>query len=580
MGVKNARLIGWILLPAFLAGTAYANPKLRLSNAAIGPLSIAVGANGPQQFVEAFNVGDGTLNLAITASAAWLAPAVGVPAACTTREGVCLPITIGLQTAGLPQGVRTGTVTVSDPNAFDAPQTITVTIQMGGGVPNRADLFVAPNGATEELAFETNSELQTDVTTQTGGTWLSLTLQGSGSFRFVFPYRIRVRHPAGLAEGTYNGSVNVTGSGFPPDIKNVPVTMRVTSQPIAVVAPERLATRVAQDSVHPELYVGVGNRGLGALNVTGAQATAGGGDWLSAEKLEGSNIVKATINTSNLAPGMHEGTVAIASNAVNGPLEVPVSVEVVPQSPPIAAFEGVVNNATFERGDAIGQGGIAAVFGEQLSYAGPQTGTELPLVTELGSAKVYVNGVAAPLYYTSYSQINLQIPYETPAGEALVTIMRDGQAGNVATLQVASRAPRLLRLNIGDYGIIVNPDGSFPVSTATAALWGINGRPARPGEALVIYAIGLGQTSPPVASGAPAPLDPLARIVPAPAVYFGAGLLGGVPAAPLFVGLTPNFVGLYQINVIVPGNAPKGDNIPLRIEGDGVVSNRVEIAIE
>jgi uncharacterized protein (TIGR03437 family) len=63
-------------------------------------------------------------------------------------------------------------------------------------------------------------------------------------------------------------------------------------------------------------------------------------------------------------------------------------------------------------------------------------------------------------------------------------------------------------------------------------------------------------------------------------VIFGGGLLGGVRATPLFVGLTPNFVGLYQINVVVPFNAPRGDKIPMRIEGSGVTSNRVDIAIE
>lgn len=578
MGMSRGRPICWILLLAFAAGTAFANPKLRLSNAAIGPISIAVGANGTQQLVEAFNVGDGALNLTATASDAWLVPAVGAQAACTTRPGVCLPIAIQLQTAGLTQGVRTGTVTLSDPNAFDAPQTITVTVQMGGGVPNRADLFVAPNGSSDAVSFETNNELLANVTTQSGGQWLSLVLDGFGSFRSVLPYRILVTHPAGLAEGVYNGAVNVTGSGFPPDVKNVPVTMRVTSQPIAALVPETLEWRIAEGTLQPEANISVVNSGMGVMAVTGAQATTtSGGDWLSAQPIEGFAAVNVKANTENLAPGVYEGSVAIATNAVNGPLEVPVKLEVAPQTLPVASFEGVVNNATFEGGDAVPQGGIAAVFGEQFSYAGPQTGTQLPLVTELGSARVFVSGVAAPLYYSSYGQINFQVPYEIPPGEALVTIMRDGQAGNVVTIEVAERAPRLLRLNIGDYGIIVNQDGTFPIP----AMAGIASRPARAGDALVIYAIGLGQTTPPVASGAPAPAtEPLARVAPAPVVIFGGGLLGGVRATPLFVGLTPNFVGLYQINVVVPFNAPIGDKIPMHIEGSGVTSNLVDIAIE
>jgi uncharacterized protein (TIGR03437 family) len=44
--------------------------------------------------------------------------------------------------------------------------------------------------------------------------------------------------------------------------------------------------------------------------------------------------------------------------------------------------------------------------------------------------------------------------------------------------------------------------------------------------------------------------------------------------------LTPGLVGLFQINVFVPENAPKGERVPLRIEGPGYRSNTVELAIE
>ena len=48
--------------------------------------------------------------------------------------------------------------------------------------------------------------------------------------------------------------------------------------------------------------------------------------------------------------------------------------------------------------------------------------------------------------------------------------------------------------------------------------------------------------------------------------------------APLFAGLTPGQVGLYQINVTIPFDAPTG-NVPVYIEMPGVGSNYTDIAI-
>jgi uncharacterized protein (TIGR03437 family) len=578
MGVSAARLLIFTSFAALFASQGFAEPKLRLSTAALGPLSIAVGSNGQQQVVEAYNAGDGNLSLTVAASAAWLVPAVGAAAPCTTRSGTCLPITIDLRTSSLTRGSQTGTVTVGAPNALDAPQTIMVVVQMGGGIPDRVDFLVAPNGSSDAVRFQTNSELRSNISTTSGGSWLSLGIDGFGSFRFVWPYMIQARHLPGLGEGTYNGAVNITGSSFQPDIKNVPVSLRVTSSPIAVASPDRLQIRIAQNTLKPQTGIVVSNRGLGTLSISGVQATAAaGGTWLTAQRADTGNAVIVNIDTANLAPGRFEGNIEIASNAVNTPLRVPVELEIVPQGQPLANFGGIVNNRVFIGGDTIASGGIAALFGDQLSFQAPAAAQSAPLGNELGGTRVLVNGVAAPLYFTSYGQINFQIPFEVQPGEARVSVTRGGQAGNTITVPLAARAPRLLRYGLGDYGIVVNQDQTLAIPPTP----GIPSRRARAGEVLVIYAIGFGQTNPPVANGAAAPgAEPLARVEPAPTVFFGGNLTGGVASTPFYTGLTPGFVGLYQINVFVPTTAPKDDRVPLRVEGPGYVSNTVLLAIE
>jgi uncharacterized protein (TIGR03437 family) len=56
--------------------------------------------------------------------------------------------------------------------------------------------------------------------------------------------------------------------------------------------------------------------------------------------------------------------------------------------------------------------------------------------------------------------------------------------------------------------------------------------------------------------------------------------IGGQPAVVLFSGLAPGFVGLYQVNVTVPANAPSGSAVPLVLTINGVASNTVTIAIQ
>ncbi len=59
-------------------------------------------------------------------------------------------------------------------------------------------------------------------------------------------------------------------------------------------------------------------------------------------------------------------------------------------------------------------------------------------------------------------------------------------------------------------------------------------------------------------------------------------LFGRVPATNVqFSGPAPSLVGVNQVNVVVPPNAPVGSTVPFQIQVGGVTSNhRVRIAIE
>jgi uncharacterized protein (TIGR03437 family) len=586
VGLKPIRLSFPILATLISASVLTAAPALRLTSAAVGPVTVAAGSNGTAQTVEAYNAGDGSLSLTTSSKASWLKPIMGSPRNCTRRTGSCIPITINFNTASLAAGFYTGTLTVSDPNAVDAPQTITVTVQVGGGVPARLDIYTPPGGSGE-TTFYTNSLLTTRAATNDQRNWLgvAMALDGAGSFQFVYPYRVKVTPLETQTTGSYDGTITTSGSNFPGDNKTVPVTMRVTTQPIikltddvrpvSSVTARGILVTLAEGGPRYDLSLLLTNAGQGSLAVSGATAT--GGDWLSVATAAPA-YVTTLIDPSKLTAGSYTGAVTVNSNAANGALTLPVALTVVAKSAPVVRFQGVVDNAIFEPGGSVCPGDILAVVGDQLSYAPVTLGKAPPLATLVGGARVLVNGQAAPMYYSTYGQLAFQLPYETAVGTATIQVERDGQVSNKVTVDVVGRAPRLLKIGVGEFGAIVNAnDGSLPLPSSNTIPGWVT-KPARRGDTLTIYAIGLGQTSPAAVTGEAAPTSPLARLILTPTVIFGGGPTG-VRATPAFAGLTPTSSGLYQINVQIPNEAARGV-IALQVGFNDALSNIVQIAVE
>ncbi len=572
MGVKK-QATRFLLSLFFLLPILNASPTLRLSSAAVGPVSFAAGANGATQTVEAENIGDGTLSLSATASDSWLAPTIGAARPCTTAgfSGNCFPVQIGFQTTGLAKGIYTGIVTVSDPNSIDAPQDITVTVQVGGGVPDSVDLYAQPGGPAAVTTFSTNSPLNAATKTANGETWLSFSLTGVGSFRFSYPYRIAVTPQPDMGPGNYAATIVTSGSSLAADNKTIGVTMHVTALPIAQSAPASLTVRLAQGAPPQSYNFTLSNAGQGALAI--AAVTANGGGWLSAANAD--PVVTATIDPSQVQPGTYQGSIAVATNAANATLTIPVQLFIVPQGAPLATFQGVSDIATSDPTQMLAAGTIANLNGEQLTLQGSQMGSP-PYATNLGGATVLVGGMAAPLVSVAYGQISFQVPYETPPGFTTVQVMRDGQTGNSVGVNVAAVAPQLLPL-AGLYGNIVNTDGSY----ATPVSLGSNNHPAHPGDTVIIYGIGFGQTTPAAVTGTPAPGDVPEELPVLPNVTFG-GAFTGMPVITQAqdASLTAGMVGLYQVTVMVQGDVSTGPSVAVTVNEQGVSTNAVRMAID
>ncbi len=556
----SATIIGLACSPLFGAA------KLRLDTTTVGPISVATGSNGPTQTINASNAGDAAFNLTASSSVNWLTPTVAGQRPCGVL-GTCTPVNIALNTASLAKGTYTGIVTLSDPAAIDAPQTITVTVNVGGGVPDALTLYVPANGTPVSQTFYTGGRVTPTVNAPAGGPVLSLALPGAGSFASTYTYTLTAQAPAGIAQQAYNGSIVVAGSPISTENKTVPVTLNVTSQPIASASSNSVAFRIPQGSAKQTQYVAISNLNTGTLTVNSATATAtGGGAWLTATSIPG--YVGFTADPASLQPGTYQGSVAIASNAANSTVTIPVTFEVIASGPPLVRAGAVVNNATFT-GDTLAQGDFPALFGEQLTTGDPQISGATPWSTTLGGATVFLNDQPVPLYYVSANQINFIIPYEAAVGPGTLRVDRDGQRGNTVSVLIGKASPKLL--------LAADVQGN-KVSIVGGAL-----APVHTGDTIVLYGFGFGQTNPPVPTNSTTPLSPLSVVPGTNNVYFGAGGLFSKPVSvtPAFIGLAPSFISsFYQINVQIPANAPKGPAVPVYLQGDAGTTNMLLLNIQ
>jgi uncharacterized protein (TIGR03437 family) len=238
---------------------------------------------------------------------------------------------------------------------------------------------------------------------------------------------------------------------------------------------------------------------------------------------------------------------------------------------PFNTLGGALNGASFARNQAIAPGSLVSIFGTGMASASAQA-SSIPLPASLGGVSVAFNGTPAALSFVSASQINAQVPWNA-SGTVNVVVTSGGTTFSPFQLQIASTAPGIFSVQSGaGQAIAINPDGSL--AGPDGSVPGLSAHPANAGDPLVIFATGLGAVDPSIENGA-ASSDTLCTAINTPLV-----LIGGQPAQVLFAGLSPQFVGVNQINVIVP-QVPAPGVVPLQIQAGSITStDTVTIAVQ
>jgi len=227
---------------------------------------------------------------------------------------------------------------------------------------------------------------------------------------------------------------------------------------------------------------------------------------------------------------------------------------------PAISSNGIVDAASFRTGAGFAPGSYISIFGTNLADATAANSTSsLPVSLADVSVSVDGGGLSLPgrLAYVSPGQVNVQIPWEFQ-GQSSVAMKV-----TVAYLQSAFYTVPLATYSPGVFGV---RDQNFAIVTQS--------NPARRGQAVQIYANGLGPVSNQPATGDAGPAQPLAATSVTPNVT-----IGGAAAQVLFSGLAPGNVGLYQVNAIVPSGVAAGVQ-PLVISINGVASQAFNLPLQ
>jgi uncharacterized protein (TIGR03437 family) len=207
----------------------------------------------------------------------------------------------------------------------------------------------------------------------------------------------------------------------------------------------------------------------------------------------------------------------------------------------------------------VAPGGLVTIYGADLARE-TQAASSTPLPLTLAGASVTFNGQPAALLFVSPGQINAQLPFGLasqigtypPTASVLMEVHRADGSVDRQTVSVSPQAVVILRENLTRQSAprLLHASDLRPVTADD---------PARRGETIILYALGMGELQPSMTAGAPA-ATPAPQLPNSPCVVFSerpnmAPLSSKVA---LEAGAAPGLIGVYQVNLEVPASLNPG----------------------
>jgi uncharacterized protein (TIGR03437 family) len=504
-------------------------------------------------------------------------------------------------TAGLSPGVYYGLIEIasSQPNAVNAPQYVTAVLRVvtttpaGNGVYPQGVILVAQGGGFAQQTVDVSTASAAPVQVAAAGqvpssapsNWLTVSSPNNGnptsatSVTAAPDAQLQIGANAGsLSPGVYNGLVTATyldGS----KAEDIRVSLIVPNIASGSCTPTRLILVMRQPGpnfpftqgwpapLEAQLYNDCGQPVPGATvtaNFSNGDpplvlTSAGGGIYAGMWKpgTPGPVSIMVTYCNSCTAPPV---------TPLNG------NVAAAPAGVPSIGLGGVVNGASFAPGADIAPGSIVSAFGVNLATSNGNQNGGFPLPTTLAGIKLTIGGIDAPLFYSGTGQVNAQLPFEIPVGWQTQVVARATGSGTEI-----DAVPEVVTVSAAHPGIFIAAEGGAPnqgaiLNPANQVVDATN--PSSVGQVIVIFATGLGQATPALATGAAAGAGAVNNTVSA--------TIGGVPVPAVniqYAGPAPGFVGLYQVNIQIPTGVAAGNTVPVVLTQNGINSNAATIAV-
>jgi uncharacterized protein (TIGR03437 family) len=570
--------------------------------------TVAQGAAPPAQTFSVFNAGQGTMMFTLSVQTlsgtpGWLT--VSPSSSSVPAGSVSTPVTVTVNPTGLAVGEYYGLVQVIAANAANSPQVVSVLLNVVD--PSEGAVLVSPTGVLIESVARATPTLTlynlsnqaltytSTVSTTDGGNWLMATpstgtVPAQGSVQVTVSGNSTAL-PAGTGQGVVtvgfsNGTVqsvavsslSIAGSSSSPggvaaDAQGSCQTQSLVPTVTGSIGPSFTVTQSQPVSLNVSVVDNCNN------TVQGAAVTANFSDGDPSITLtpQGNGVwtgtwtpksAQAQMNVLIVPTAVIQGTKGIAGLAsLTGTVQPAASTE----APAPAA---ALNSANVSGAAQISPGSWVTILGDRMANSTQSASGTFP--PSLVGTAVTIGSTALPLDFVGPTQVNALLPYSlTPNTTVSLAVQRSGTVSVPIDVTIADLGPAIFSTTgdgtgqgavvIASSGVLAAPVGAFPGS-----------QPVARGDFLAVYCTGLGAVNNTPADGAPAPSSPpLATTLATPSVT-----IGGVPAVVSYSGLAPGLVGLYQVNVQVPSNAPTGNAVNLAISVGSLTSNTVTVAVQ
>jgi uncharacterized protein (TIGR03437 family) len=410
--------------------------------------------------------------------------------------------------------------------------------------------------------------------------------------------RIRMVSPAGIITTVAGGGTSGTSGDGGPAIKaqlDWPTSVAVDStgalfvaQPYQIrrISPTGVITTIAGDG--RQGYSGDGGSALNAEMdfVTGVAVDRAGNLFIADDqnrrirKVSTDGII-TTVASIGIPGYSGDGGAATLARfgslniAVDGAANIYVAdgwnsaIRFLKPVSPAEAVTSVTSGASNISG-AVSPGEIVVLYGSGL---GPATltratvGNEGTWGTELGGTSLTFNGFAAPIVYTSATQVSAIVPYSISGDSAQIIVTYRGRVLAPVSVPVVSSVPGLFTLDGSGWGQAAAVNQDHSINSAT--------QPSHAGDVISLFATGEGETDPHGIDGKPATAP-----YPKPTLVVRV-TIGEQAAQVLYAGGAPGQVaGVLQINVRIPNGIQPGGDIPVKVQvGDASSQSGVTIAV-